>query len=129
MRREPPLPKELWDRIPPESQAVLWLVVERYEQRIAALEAQVAALQAQLQQNSQNSLAPAVVGRAAGQAQTALPALGAQAGRPARASIRPTGAGACGGGAGSHCLQADVLPPLWRRVARQGSPAPASPGA
>ena len=58
MRREPPRPKELWDRIPPESQAVLWLVVEGYEQRIAALEAQGAAVQAQLQQNSQNSSRP-----------------------------------------------------------------------
>jgi len=58
MRREPPLPKELWDRIPLESQAALRVVIDGYEQRIAALEAQVAALQVQLQQNSQNSSRP-----------------------------------------------------------------------
>lgn len=58
MRKEPPLPKELWDRIPPETQAALWVVVDGYEQRIATLEGQVAALQAQLQQNAQNSSRP-----------------------------------------------------------------------
>src|SRR6266568_3109288 len=58
MRKEPPLPKELWDRIPLEIQAALWVVVDGYEQRIATLEGQVAALQAQLQQNSQNSSRP-----------------------------------------------------------------------
>jgi transposase len=58
MRREPPLPKELWDRIPAEIQAALQVVVDGYEQRIGVLEAQVAALQAQLTQNSQNSSRP-----------------------------------------------------------------------
>src|SRR6266700_1834067 len=58
MRKEPPLPKELWDRIPRETRAALWVVVDGYEQRIATLEGQVAALQAQLQQNSQNSSRP-----------------------------------------------------------------------
>lgn len=58
MRKEPPLPQELWDRIPLEIQAALWVVVDGYEQRIAALEAQGAALQAQLKQNSQNSSRP-----------------------------------------------------------------------
>src|SRR5436309_13047672 len=58
MRKEPPLPKALWNRIPLEIQAALWVVVDGYEQRIAALEAQVAALQAQLGQNSQNSSRP-----------------------------------------------------------------------
>ncbi len=58
MRRAPPLPKELWDRIPLEIQAALRVVIDGYEQRIAALEAQVAALQVQLQQNSQNSSRP-----------------------------------------------------------------------
>src|SRR3989442_13904779 len=58
MRKEPPLTKALWNRIPLEIQAALWVVVDGYEQRIAALEVQVAALQAQLQQNSQNSSRP-----------------------------------------------------------------------
>jgi len=58
MRREPPLSKELWDRIPLEVQAALRVVIDGYEQRLAALEAQVTALQVQLQQNSQNSSRP-----------------------------------------------------------------------
>src|SRR6266852_8074702 len=65
MRREPPLPQELWSQIPPLIQAALWLVVEGYEQRIIGLAAQVAELQgelrelrAQLGQNSQNSSRP-----------------------------------------------------------------------
>ena len=65
MRREPPLPQELWSQIPPQIQAALWLVVEGYEQRIIGLAAQVAELQgelrelrAQLGQNSQNSSRP-----------------------------------------------------------------------
>jgi transposase len=65
MRREPLLPPELWNRIPPEVQAALWLVVEGYEQRIAVLEAEVVELRgevrdlkAQLGQNSQNSSRP-----------------------------------------------------------------------
>jgi transposase len=36
----------------------LWVLIESYEQRIAALEAEVAALKEQLQQNSQNSSRP-----------------------------------------------------------------------
>ena len=48
----------MWDQLPLEIQAALWVVVDGYEQRIAALEAQVAALQAQLQQTSQNSSRP-----------------------------------------------------------------------
>jgi transposase len=58
MRREPPLPQELWDRIPPESQAAIWLVIDGYERRIAALETVVAELQERLNQNSQNSSRP-----------------------------------------------------------------------
>jgi transposase len=58
MRREPPLPQELWDRIPPESQAAIWLVIDGYERRIAALETVVAELQERLKQNSQNSSRP-----------------------------------------------------------------------
>src|SRR5713101_10171544 len=58
MRREPPLPHELWDQISPAVQAALVLIVEGYEQRIASLEAEVAELKAQLGQNSQNSSRP-----------------------------------------------------------------------
>jgi transposase len=58
MERKPPLPKELWDRIPPDLQAALWVVVEGYEQRLAALAAEVAELKERLNQNSQNSSRP-----------------------------------------------------------------------
>ena len=58
MKREPPLPRELWDQILPAVQAALVLIVEGYEQRIASLEAEVVGLKAQLGQNSQNSSRP-----------------------------------------------------------------------
>ena len=59
------MPQELWDQIPPQVQAALWIVVDSYERRIAVLEAEVAAvrgevgeLKARLGQNSQNSSRP-----------------------------------------------------------------------
>src|SRR5215813_14806614 len=65
MKSEPPLPPELWERIPSEVQAALRLVVADYEQRIATLEAQVTALKGEMSalkerlgQNSQNSSRP-----------------------------------------------------------------------
>src|SRR5262245_9252883 len=58
MRREPPLPKELWDQIPSSVQAALWVVLESYEQRLRALEVEVAELKEQLKQTSQNSSRP-----------------------------------------------------------------------
>lgn len=58
MKREPPLLPELWDQIPPPIQAAIWVLVEGYEQRIAALEAEVAELKERLNQNSRNSSRP-----------------------------------------------------------------------
>jgi transposase len=58
MERTPPLPVELWEQIPLHVQAVLWEVFDRYEARIARLEAEVAELKAQRNQNSQNSSKP-----------------------------------------------------------------------
>src|SRR5437868_14785453 len=58
MRREPPLPQELWDQLPPQLQATIWVMVEGYERRITALEAEVAELKERLNQNSQNSSRP-----------------------------------------------------------------------
>jgi transposase len=52
------LPKELWEQISPEVQAALRVLIASYEQRIAGLEAAVAALKEHLQQNSQNSSWP-----------------------------------------------------------------------
>jgi transposase len=57
-QKELPLPKELWDRIPPDIQAALWVVIEGYEQRIATLEAELVALKTRVNQNSQNSSRP-----------------------------------------------------------------------
>jgi transposase len=56
--KELPLPKELWDRIPPEVQVALQGLSEGYEQRIATLEADLAALKSRGTQNSQNSSRP-----------------------------------------------------------------------
>jgi transposase len=58
MERTPPIPIELWEQIPLHVQAVLWEVFDRYEVRIAKLEAEVAELKAQRNQNSQNSSKP-----------------------------------------------------------------------
>ena len=65
MRREPPLSQELWDQIPPHLQAAIWIMVEGYERRIAALEAEVGELKGEIRelqehlgQNSQNSSRP-----------------------------------------------------------------------
>jgi hypothetical protein len=41
MERTPPIPAELWEQIPLHVQAVLWEVFDRYEARIAKLEAEV----------------------------------------------------------------------------------------
>jgi transposase len=58
MERKPPLPQELWDRIPPDIQAALWVLVADYERRLATLAAEVAELRERLNQNSQNSSRP-----------------------------------------------------------------------
>src|SRR6266536_1417723 len=58
MERKPPLPEELWDRIPPDIQAALWVLVDGYERSLAALAAEVAELKEGLNQNSQNSSRP-----------------------------------------------------------------------
>jgi transposase len=58
MRRESPLPQQLWDRIPPDIQPALRVLIEGYERRIGALEAEVAELKERLNQNSRNSSRP-----------------------------------------------------------------------
>lgn len=58
MEHTPPIPSELWEQIPLPVQAVLGEVFERYEARIATLEATVADLSVRVQQNSQNSSKP-----------------------------------------------------------------------
>src|SRR2546425_3800095 len=56
--QDAPIPKELWDQIPPAAQAALRVLIDALQQRIATLEQQVADLQAQLGQNSGNSSKP-----------------------------------------------------------------------
>lgn len=58
MRKEPPLPSAMWNRIPSDIQAAIRLLVEGYEQRLRALEAEVAELKERLNQTSQNSSRP-----------------------------------------------------------------------
>jgi transposase len=58
MGMEPPIPKELWDQIPPAVQGALLVVFRQYEQRIAHLERRVRQLEEQLGKNSTNSSRP-----------------------------------------------------------------------
>jgi len=58
MERTPPIPVELWEQIPRRVQAVLWEVFDRYDARIAQLEAEVAELKEHRNQTSQNSSKP-----------------------------------------------------------------------
>jgi transposase len=51
MSAKPPLPDDLWDKIPPDAQAAILALVQSFEQRIAALEARI-------NQNSSNSSRP-----------------------------------------------------------------------
>ena len=58
MRAEPPIPKELWDTIPPAAQAALLVAFEHLEQRVELLEHEIADLKSRLNQNSTNSSRP-----------------------------------------------------------------------
>jgi transposase len=58
MSQEPPIPKELWDLIPPAAQAALLALLGNLQSELAALRQQVADLNARLGQNSQNSSRP-----------------------------------------------------------------------
>jgi transposase len=58
MEGPPPIPEDLWARVPPEAQAALRFVWLGYEQRLAQLTAQVEDLRQQLQQSSHNSSKP-----------------------------------------------------------------------
>jgi transposase len=56
--QDAPIPKELWDQIPPAAQAALRILINSLQQRIVTLEEQVADLTARLGQNSSNSSKP-----------------------------------------------------------------------
>lgn len=58
MRTDPPLPKDIWDLIPPIAQAAILALVQDLERRIADLEQQLSQLTARLNQNSRNSSRP-----------------------------------------------------------------------
>jgi transposase len=51
MNADPPIPDELWQQVPPAAQAAIRALIQRYERRLADLEAQ-------LKQNSTNSSKP-----------------------------------------------------------------------
>jgi transposase len=54
----PPIPVELWNQIPPAAQTAILALVQRYAQRLQALQQQVAQLTERLNQNSTNSSRP-----------------------------------------------------------------------
>jgi len=58
MLRVPPISAELWTQIPPAAQAAVLALIQRYEQRLQALQQQVAQLTECLNQNSTNSSRP-----------------------------------------------------------------------
>ena len=58
LKRPAMVPVEVWEQAPEPVQVVMSAMVEYYEQRIAQLEAEVRALTARLNQNSQNSSKP-----------------------------------------------------------------------
>jgi transposase len=58
MRSVPPLPDELWGRIPPAAQAAILALVRQYDQRLQDLQQRVADLEQRLGQNSTNSSLP-----------------------------------------------------------------------
>jgi transposase len=58
MSQEPPIPKELWDLIPPAAQAALLAYLGNLQAELTDLRQQVADLNARLGQNSQNSSRP-----------------------------------------------------------------------
>ena len=53
-----PLPSALWERLSPEVQAAVGVVIDGYERRLAALEAEIVELKERLNQTSQNSSRP-----------------------------------------------------------------------
>jgi transposase len=54
----PPIPAELWDQIPPAAQAAILALIQKYEQRLQALQRKVDQLTERLNQNSTNSARP-----------------------------------------------------------------------
>jgi transposase len=54
----PPIPVELWNQIPPAAQVAILALIQQYEQRLQALQQQVAQLTERLNQNSTNSSRP-----------------------------------------------------------------------
>src|SRR5262249_1409243 len=50
----PPIPGELWSQIPPAAQAAIPALIQQYEQRLQALQQQVAELTEPLNQNPTN---------------------------------------------------------------------------
>jgi transposase len=58
MTGEPPIPAELWDKIPADAQAALLVVFAQQQARIAALERRVGELERRLGQNASNSSIP-----------------------------------------------------------------------
>src|SRR5262249_1184475 len=58
MSQELPIPKELWDLIPPAAQAAVLALFAKLQSELTALRQQVAALTERLDQNSRNSSRP-----------------------------------------------------------------------
>src|SRR5215470_4639901 len=125
MSFEPPIPRALWDQVPPAAQAALADVLRHYQQRLAALERRLRELEERLGQNSTNSSKPPsgdgpAVKRAPPRPRGARPK-GGQPGHPRHTrpllppdhveDLRPTACRRCG-----HALHGDDPAPLVHQV-------------
>jgi transposase len=133
MGKEPPIPKELWDQIPPAAQAALLLVFQEYEQRIAQLEQRVRELEQRLAQNSSNSSRPPSSDAPAVKRAPPKPSSGrsrgGQHGHPLHArpvlppdhclTLKPKACRRCG-----HALQGTDSQPLRHQVIEMPAPKP-----
>jgi hypothetical protein len=110
-----PIPDQLWNQGPPDTQAASAAVFRAMPQRINDLEARGPDLETRLKLNSTNSSTPPSSDPIGWTRKPAGAATGAKTRRPARTSEGPTHAGPARGGAIDHRLHAHGGPPVGSR--------------
>ena len=98
MRREPPLPKEVWEQIPPAVQAVRWGTDRELGAPYCGTGGRGCGTEGASPPEFAELLAPALDGWTPGQAHTAAGPVGAQAGGPAGAAAPRAHRGTAGTG-------------------------------
>jgi hypothetical protein len=115
--RELPLPRELWDRIPPDIQAALRVVMEGYEAH-CDVRGRTRCAQTPGQSEFAELLPAPVERRARGETASAQVAVGPETRRPTRPYPVSAGVGTARAGAGRGALCTAARPPLWGGVGR-----------